>query len=240
MKKRVWVGCSGYFYWGWRGRFYPEDAPPSRWFELYARRFDTVEMNSTFYRFPTEATVKRWLKKAPERFRFTVKVPRRITHIERMGEPASVARFYEVLRALGDHLGAVLFQLPPSLHYSPENLERVLAPLDAGFDNALEFRHPSWWRDEVYRALDAAGAVFVSVSAPGLPDDYVETAGRAYLRFHGRGAWYRYVYSDEELQDWARRVRAGPAKVVYAYFNNDPDAAAPQNALAFRELLEGT
>ncbi|WP_456414033.1 DUF72 domain-containing protein [Oceanithermus profundus] len=239
MEKRVWVGCSGYFYWGWRGRFYPEDAPPSRWFEFYAQRFDTVEMNSTFYRFPTEATVKRWLKKAPERFRFTVKAPRRITHIERMGEPASVAKLYAVLRTLEDRLGAVLFQLPPSLHYSPENLERVLAPLDAGFDNALEFRHPSWWREEVYRALDAAGAVFVSVSAPDLPDDYVETAGRAYLRFHGRTAWYRYRYTDEELAVWARRVRAGAAGVVYAYFNNDPDAAAPHDALAFREMLEG-
>ena len=239
MKKQVWVGCSGYFYWGWRGLFYPEEAPPSRWFEFYARRFDTVEMNSTFYRFPTEATVKRWLKKAPESFRFTVKAPRRITHIERMKEPASVAKLYAVLRALGDHLGAVLFQLPPGFHYSEEHLERVLAPLDSGFDNALEFRHPSWWRGEVFEALDAAGAIFVSVSAPDLPDDYVETAGRAYLRFHGRTAWYRYRYDEAELKEWASRVRTGSAKTVYAYFNNDPEAAAPANALRFRELLEG-
>lgn len=239
MGKRVWVGCSGYFYWGWRGRFYPEDAPPSRWFELYAQQFDTVEMNSTFYRFPTESTVKRWLKKAPPNFRFTVKAPRSITHIERMGESASVARLYAVLRGLGDHLGAVLFQLPPSLHYSPENLERVLRPLEPGFDNALEFRHPSWWREEVYRALDAAGAVFVSVSAPDLPERYLETAGRAYLRFHGRDTWYRYLYTEEELAAWAGRVRAGSARLVYAYFNNDPEAAAPTNAAAFRRMLEG-
>ncbi len=239
MEKRVWVGCSGYFYWAWRGSFYPGELPPARWFEFYARRFDTVEMNSTFYRFPTEATIERWLKKAPQGFRFSVKAPRRITHIEHLGEPASVSKLYAVLRTLEDHLGAVLFQLPPSMHYSPENLERVLAPLDPGFDNALEFRHPSWWRSEVYQALDAAGAAFVSVSGPGLPEDYVETAGRAYLRFHGGGPRRRRSYGDEELSFWAGRVRAGAAGTVYAYFNNDAGAAAPANALTFRRLLEG-
>ena len=213
MGKRVWVGGSGYFSWGWRGRFYPEDALPSRWFDFYARRFDTVEMNSSFYRIPTEATVK----KGPERSRFTVKAP----------------------RALEDRLGVVLFHLPPSLRYSPESLEHVRAPLDLVFDNALEFRHPSGWREEVYRALDNADAVFVSVSAPDLPGNYLETAGRAQLRFHGRTARYRYVDSEEKRVVWTRRLCTGSAEVVCAYFDNDPEAAAPQNARAFRGLLEG-
>ncbi|WP_457630999.1 DUF72 domain-containing protein [Oceanithermus sp.] len=238
MEKRVLVGCSGYFYWGWRGSFYPEELPPSRWLDYYARHFQTVELNSSFYRFPTRKTVARWRKQAPAGFVYTVKAPRRITHIERFEEPASVRALYEVLGELGEHLGAVLFQMPPSLSYSDEALARVLAALDPAFDNALEFRHPSWWRSEVYRELDRAGAIFVSVSAPDLPDEYLETGGRAYLRFHGAGAWYRYEYGRGELLDWARRVRNGAAGLVYAYFNNDPNAAAPRNALAFRELLE--
>ena len=232
------VGCSGYFYWGWRGRFYPEDLPPSRWLEFYAGRFDTVELNSSFYRFPTHKTVARWRRAAPAGFVYTVKAPRRITHIERFSEPASVRALYEVVADLQESLGALLFQMPPSLSYRPETLRRILDALDPRFDNALEFRHPSWWQSDVYQALDEVGAIFVSVSAPDLPDEYLETAGKAYLRFHGSGAWYRYRYREEELREWARRVRAGRARRVYAYFNNDPDAAAPANALEFRELLE--
>ncbi len=232
------VGCSGYFYWGWRGLFYPEELPPSGWLDYYARHFKTVELNSSFYRFPTRKTVARWRKQAPAGFVYTIKAPRRITHIERFSEPASIASLYEVLAGLEENLGAVLFQLPPSMVYERERLESILELLDPDFDNALEFRHPSWWREEVYQALEDAGAIFVSVSAPELPGEYVETAGKAYLRFHGRKAWYRYEYSAEELQDWARRVLEGGASKVYAYFNNDPNAAAPANALEFQRLLE--
>lgn len=238
MEKRVLVGCSGYFYWGWRGRFYPEEMPPAKWLDFYARHFRTVELNSSFYRFPTHKTVSRWRRQAPSGFVYTVKAPRRITHIERFAEPASVTALYQVLAELGEHLGAVLFQLPPSLIYEPKTLTKILELLDPGFDNALEFRHPSWWREEVYDALDGAGAIFVSVSAPQLPADYVETAGKAYLRFHGAKTWYRYEYGSAELADWARRVLAGGASKVYAYFNNDPNAAAPRNALEFEKLLE--
>ena len=237
MKKRALVGCSGYFYWGWRGRFYPEELRPRDWLDYYARHFRTVELNSSFYRFPNRRTVARWRKRAPAGFVYTVKAPRRITHVERFGEPASVAALYEVLAELDQQLGAVLFQLPPSLVYQPETLAKIIELLDPNFDNALEFRHPSWWRREVYQALNAAGAVFVSVSAPGLPNDYVETAGKAYLRFHGVKTWHRYRYTSEELAQWARWVQAGSAGKVYAYFNNDANAAAPHNALEFKRLL---
>jgi len=238
MEKRALVGCSGYFYWGWRGVFYPEEVRPSDWLDYYARHFRTVELNSSFYRFPTRRTVARWRRQAPAGFVYSVKAPRRITHVERFAEEASLRKFFEVVAGLEEHLGALLFQMPPSQRYDGDFLEMVLERLDPGFDVALEFRHPSWWREDVYRLLDAAGVTFVSVSAPELPDEYVETAGKAYLRFHGATAWHRYEYGEAELERWAGLVRAGSARLVYAYFNNDAGAAAPRNAQVFKRLLE--
>jgi len=227
------VGTSGYFYRGWKGVFYPEDLPLARYFDYYQGFFDTVELNASFYRFPTPGAVRRWYREAKAGFLYAVKVHREITHLKKFADSARVRDFYEVVAGLGEKLGPVLFQLPPSFRYGPENLERLLSALDGDFKNAVEFRHPSWWREEVYRALEEAGVAFVSVSAPGLPGDYVETAF-AYLRFHGRTAWYRYDYPEEELVGWAKAARG---KEVYAYFNNTDGGHAPGNALRFRELL---
>ncbi len=227
------VGTSGYFYRGWKGVFYPEDLPLSRYFEHYQRVFDTVELNASFYRFPTPGAVRRWYREAGAGFLYAVKVHREITHLRKFADPARVRDFYEAVSGLGEKLGPVLFQLPPRFAYRPEHLERVLAVLDPDFKNAIEFRHPSWWREEVYAALRAAGVAFVAVSAPGLPEERVATAF-VYLRFHGRSAWYRYDYSREELAPWADFARGREA---YAYFNNTDAGHAPANALTFRELL---
>ncbi len=227
------VGTSGYFYRGWKGVFYPEDLPLARYFDYYQEVFDTVELNASFYRFPTKGSVRRWYKEAREGFLYAVKVHREITHLRKFQAPERVRDFYELVRDLGEKLGPVLFQLPPRFAYSEAHLERILSALDGDFKNAIEFRHPSWWRDEVYRALGEAGAAFVSVSAPGLPETFVETAF-VYLRFHGRTAWYRDNYGEAELARWAERARG---KEAYAYFNNTDAGYAPANALRFRELL---
>ncbi len=227
------MGTSGYFYRGWRGAFYPEDLPPGRFFDYYQERFDTVEVNASFYRFPTRAAVRRWYREAREGFLYAVKAHREITHLKKFADPVRVRDFYEVVSGLGEKLGPVLFQLPPSFRYRPEHLERILAALDPGFPNAIEFRHASWWDEAVYAALREAGVAFVSVSAPGLPDAFVDTAF-VYLRFHGRRAWYKDDYPEAELLRWAEAARGRPA---YAYFNNTDLGHAPKNALTFRRLL---
>jgi uncharacterized protein YecE (DUF72 family) len=128
----------------------------------------------------------------------------------------------------------VLFQLPPSFSFEPERLERILGALDPGFKNAIEFRHPSWWQEAVFDRLREKGVAFVSVSAPGLPEEVVNTAFY-YLRFHGKTAWYKYDYSDAELAAWAERLQPGVPR--FAYFNNTDQGHAPFNALRFKELL---
>lgn len=232
------VGTSGYFYRHWAGPFYPADLKTHRWFGFYAERFDTVEINASFYRFPTESAVRRWRRQAPDGFVYAIKANRLITHLKRFaGTEAQSAALYAVLKDhLGNMLGPVLFQLPPSVHYDAGFLERLLAQLDPACVNAVEFRHPSWWRPEVCRRLDAAGAVFVSVSAPNLPDDLVVSGGRLYLRMHGVPL-YRQDYPPEELDRWAERLRACGADTGWVYFNNDAEGFAPKNARALRERL---
>ncbi len=237
--KTYFLGCSGYFYRDWKGRFYPEELKPSGWFRYYAERFNTVELNSTFYHFPRRASLRRLYRESPADFRISVKVNRLVTHRKRFRDTEEIVRgFYEVVSdALGEKLGCLLFQLPPSYRYSKESLERILSQLDGSFRNVLEFRHRSWWRGEVYSRLREEGVIFCSVSAPELPEDLVDTAGILYIRFHGREGWYRYSYTEKELGEWADKIRSSPAKLVYAYFNNDYNAHAVENCRTLRELL---
>ncbi|WP_457643020.1 DUF72 domain-containing protein [Persephonella sp.] len=137
-----------------------------------------------------------------------------------------------------EKLGTVLFQLPPSFKYSEENLDRILGSLDSRFTNVVEFRHGSWWREDVVRIFDQNGIVFCSVSSPKLPEQLVKTNNTVYIRFHGRDKWYRYRYSDEELLKWVEEIKKVYPERVFAYFNNDFHGYAPENALRFRELLE--
>jgi len=236
---KVHIGCSGYYYRHWQGLWYPADISASRWFSFYAAHFDTLEINASFYRFPTASAVARWRAQAPDGFIYTIKAPRLITHRRRFRNcDAQIAVFYRTLSVLGEKLGCVLFQMPPSLHYTPEALERVLSGLDSGFRNVVEFRHQSWWNDTAISAIAGAGAIFCSVHAPGLPDDIICPDGRIYLRLHGV-PWYRQDYSEAELAAWAARIRESRGREIWAYFNNDDQAHAPFNALIFRDMLQG-
>jgi uncharacterized protein YecE (DUF72 family) len=233
------VGCSGWFYWKWRRVFYPETLSTGEWFSYYARRFRTVEINASFYSWPTEANVKAWLRAAgARRFVYTVKVCELITHVKRFKGTKSLVRDFGVIAdILGERMGCFLFQLPPSYHYSAARLRTILSQLDHGRRNVVEFRHASWWNEDVFAAFRKTGTIFCSCSAPRLPDMLVRTADNIYVRFHGIKRWYRHDYSNEELAGWSARIKASGAKTSWIYFNNDYNAYATKNARQLIRLL---
>lgn len=235
------IGCSGWFYWHWRGCFYPADLKPDGWFSHYAKRFRTVELNAPFYGWPTVATVKSWLQQAGRRkFIYTVKVNELITHIRQFNDTERLVQdFGFIADLLGKHMGCLLFQLPPSYSYSTERLHDILRQLEPSRRNVIEFRHASWWNEQVYEAFQKTGTIFCSCSAPRLPDELIKTADEVYIRFHGKTRWYRHNYFREELQVWAERIRSSGAERVWVYFNNDWECHAVKNARMLMRLLEG-
>ena len=242
MTRQLFVGCSGWFYWHWRGAFYPPNLPTNRWFSHYTARFKTVELNAPFYSWPTVATVESWMRQAGRRqFVYTVKVCELITHIKRFtGTKTLVRDFGLIADRLGPRMGCFLFQLPPSFRYTPTRLKRILAQLDHRRRNVVEFRHKSWWNETVYKAFRETGTIFCSCSGPRLPDELIKTADDIYIRFHGLKNWYRHDYSTAELAVWAKRIEESGAKTVWAYFNNDRDGYAIKNARALMRLARKT
>ena len=238
-KAALFVGCSGWRYWHWRDSFYAE-VPQPDWFKHYLKRFDTVEINASFYSWPTVANVQAW-RRGPGRrkFVYTVKVCELITHVKKFkGTRTLIKDFGMIADVLGDQMGCFLFQLPPSYRYTKVRLNDIVSQLDPSRRNVAEFRHASWWNEEVYSAFRKAGIIFCSCSAPRLPDELIRTADEVYVRFHGPKRWYRHDYSTEELADWATKISDSGAKRVWVYFNNDFDAYAPKNATAFRRMLQ--
>lgn len=233
------IGCSGWFYWEWRNVFYPEDLPTSGWFSHYAQRFKTVEINASFYAWPTIATVKNWLKQAGRKqFLYTVKVCELITHTKRFEQThALVEDFGYIAQVLGPRMGCFLFQLPPNYNFTGARLQNIVAQLQNGHRNVVEFRHSSWWNEEVYEAFREAKIIFCSCSAPNLPDELIKTANDIYIRFHGKNAWYKHCYTKDELQEWAERIKAANGQNVWIYFNNTFDAHAIENSRGLARLL---
>ena len=237
----VHIGCSGWFYWGWRGKFYPQELRTDRWFPHYAKHFATVELNAPFYSWPKGATVRTWVKQAPPRFVYTIKVNRMITHDFRLeGTAMLVEQFYlDVAGPLGARMGCFLFQFPQSFRYTETRLAAILKQLDPKqYRSVVEFRHKSWWCAEVYAALRRKGIIFCSVSAPRLPEKLVRTADDIYVRLHGTTRWYRHDYSNEELAAWAEKIAGSGAKTAWIYFDNDRDAHAIKNAKRLRGMLK--
>ena len=233
------VGCSGWRYWKWRDSFYAE-VPQPDWFKHYLKHFDTVEINASFYSWPTVANVQAW-RRAPgkKKFVYTVKVCELITHVKKFkGTKTLIKDFGMIADVLGDQMGCFLFQLPPSYRYTKMRLNDIVSQLDPSRRNVAEFRHASWWNDEVYSSFRKAGIIFCSCSAPKLPDELIRTTDEVYVRLHGPKRWYRHDYSTEELAAWAAKIRDSGAKRTWVYFNNDNDAYAPKNAAVFRRLLQ--
>lgn len=237
---QYYIGCSGWFYWHWRGLFYPEALPTSGWFKHYARHFNTVELNAPFYSWPTVNSVESWNKQIGRRpFVYTVKVCELITHLKRFVGTKTLIKDFGFISDLLDHrMGCFLFQLPPSYHYTPSKLKSILEQLDPSRRNVVEFRHASWWNNKVFAAFRRLGVIFCSCSGPRLPETLVKTTDDVYVRFHGTSQWYRHNYSKDELTAWADKIKECGAKRVYAYFNNDREGHAIKNAKSLLRMLQ--
>jgi uncharacterized protein YecE (DUF72 family) len=232
--KPLRVGCSGWSYESWRGCFYPQQLSPARWLEAYAERFDTVEINATFYRLQKRPAVEHWVEATPPGFLFAVKASRYMTHIRRLqGLTEPLRRFWEPLEPLRESgkLGPVLWQLPESFQRDDKRLAATLEQLPAA-EHCFEFRHPSWFAVPVLKLLREGGASLVIADDKRRPLPEAKPTGPlAYVRLHYGARGRRGNYSRAELATWQRRLAAWRARrPVFAYFNNDWEGFAPANA----------
>jgi uncharacterized protein YecE (DUF72 family) len=239
------IGCSGWVYRDWRGRLYPPGLPQARWLEHYATRFDTVELNATFYRLARPAAVTRWVEQTPEGFCFAAKASRYLTHMKRLTDlDRGVERFYASIAPLVEagRLGPVIWQLPERFHRDDARLRAALAAIRTRPGrHAFELRHPSWFAPEVEALLREHGVALVIGDTPERPfQTHARTAGWTVVRFHRGTRGRRGNYAESELREWAQRLAAWARDVdVYAYFNNDWEGFAPRNAARLRALLDG-
>ena len=221
-KPKLWAGASGYSFKEWKGSFYPQKIKPEEMLPWYAERLPTVEINNTFYQMPKETTLAHWAEVTPPAFRFAIKASQRITHIGRLKADKvaeSVAYLYDKLGALGDKRGPVLFQLPPNMKKDLPRLVDFLALLPANHGASFEFRNDSWFDDEVYAALRAAGAALcLSEREDSAPPPLVETAPWGYLRLRLE------TYSEADLARWVARLADTRWQEVHAYFMHEPTA----------------
>jgi uncharacterized protein YecE (DUF72 family) len=233
------VGCSGWSYQHWKGEFYPPNLPQREWFSFYSKKFDTVEINNTFYNLPPEKTFRGWADKAPDGFMYGVKANRYITHIKRLKDIEAAARFIKRARLLEDHLGPILYQLPPNWRCDILRLKDFIERLPDDLVHVFEFRDQSWINDEVLGLLENAGASFCVHDMAGLDVPRTATGGVAYVRFHGYDHKYAGQYPEQSLRPWSKWLKAetGRNRDIYAYFNNDAHAYAVQDALKMRQKL---
>ncbi|MDF2940863.1 MAG: hypothetical protein K0R66_1505 [Gammaproteobacteria bacterium] len=233
----IHIGCSGYQYKEWKGGFYPERLAQSKWLAYYAERFNSVEINSSFYRFPQASSLEKWYKQVPDGFTYSLKAPRFITHYHKFIDSQRMLNdFYRLADILQEKLGCILFQLPESLSYNEDLLNRMLDQLDPRYKNVIEFRHPSWWQDTVYQALKRAKVSFCQLSGPKefnqAPIDQL-----FYLRFHGSQGWYCGSHANE-LKAWFNKIKDSKAQEAWIYFNNTMNMDAVNDGEKLRKLFE--
>ena len=238
---RVRIGTSGWVYPHWRGRFYPRELRSADWLAFYAQRFDTVELNNSFYRQPTREQFAGWRAAVPADFAYAVKLNRFITHTKRLRVDApTIARSYDTAAGLGPTLAAILVQLPPNFRFDLQRLERFCrAVARRRRRHALEPRDPSWLTDEALTALARLGVALCIIDTSRWDSRLAVTSSLVYLRFHGPGRLYASQYDDASLLAWAGRIRdwRDSGHDVFAYFNNDERAYAPHDAARLRELV---
>jgi len=232
---RILVGTSGYSYKQWKGRFYPEKMKEPEMLGFYARRFPTVEINNTFYRMPTRDVLVKWAADTPESFTFVLKAPQRITHQKRLGDVAAdLEYFLGTAEAMGGKLGPLLFQLPPFLKKDLARLRSFLELVPAGRRTAFEFRHASWFDDEVTAALRERKAALCTADTEegGAAAEVTPTADWGYLRLR------RADYDEEHLRVWADRIRAQPWQDAFVFFKHEDEAKGPELAERLTSLLK--
>ena len=219
---QVLTGTSGFSYTAWRGSFYPEKLAEAKMLAYYAERLRTVEINNSFYRMPSPEALGKWAAETPPSFHFALKSPRRITHEKKLADVGdSLQRLEQAARTLGDKLGPILFQLPPFLRKDLPRLDDFLAALPAGLRAAMEFRHESWFSDDVYDRLRARGAALCIAESEDLATPTVATAGWGYLRLR------RQDYDRAAVAAWAERIRAQPWDIAYVFFKHEDEGRGP-------------
>lgn len=230
---RFFVGTSGFSYKEWKGSFYPEKLPQKDMLRYYAERFSTVEMNNTFYRMPTEANITSWAEQTPESFRFVIKAPKAITHDKRLkGVEALADQFLDATSAMKGRLGPLLFQLPPNFKKDLSRLEPFLGHLGGRARCAFEFRHESWYDEEVFACLRAHACALCAADVDDVPStDLTATADWGYIRLR------RVDYSDEQLGDWVRRLQSLPWGETYVFFKHEDAGTGPRFARRFLDLI---
>lgn len=238
----VYIGTSGWSYDHWQGVLYPSGAPARDRLHWYVQRFGTVEVNSTFYHWPREATFVNWYERLPAGFVLTVKAPRGMTHASRLAAPEVwLERVLPRLQHLRDKLGVLLVQLPPAMPCDLARLRAFLEQLPVWLRVAVEFRHPSWQQEEVFALLEQRAVAYCVMSGAGLPCLLRATAPFVYVRLHGPDAHHLYAgsYSDDDLHWWASRIAewGGQGRDTFAYFNNDGAGNAVRNAESLRRLV---
>lgn len=237
-KETINIGCSSYATPSWQTLFYPEGLPKKQWFEFYTQHFNTYELNATFYRFPTVKSLHSWYEKTPDKFQFSVKIPKTITHIKKLvGCSYEVEKFYNVIsEGLKEKLACVLFQFPPSFSYSPERLEAIINTVNPKFNNVIEFRHETWWRQDAIDILSANNIIFCSVNYPTLPTTIIKTSETGYVRMHGNPKLFYSEYPPETIESLYKAVQNQNFKFAYIYFNNTASTGGIINALQAKDM----
>lgn len=229
---KLYVGTSGYSYKEWKGSFYPEKIPAAEMLSYYASRLPAVELNNTFYRLPQRSMVESWRTQVPDDFRFSVKAAQRITHFKRLkGAGAETKYMLDTISALENRLGVVLFQLPPNMKKDLERLDSFLRELPADTPAAFEFRHPTWFDDDVIELLKSQNRALCVSDTDELPTSHIDkTADWGYLRLR------RVRYSEADLAEWLKRIRAQQWKTTFVFFKHEDEGTGPKLAAQFINL----
>ncbi|MFY1046377.1 DUF72 domain-containing protein [Chryseobacterium sp. GP-SGM7] len=239
-KENIYIGCSGFYNNDWKGSLYPEDAKSKDFLTLYSKEFNAVEINSTFYRKPTPKTLLKWFDETPDDFRFFIKIPKAISHEKRLKDcKDEIQEFCEHIQTnLKEKLSGFLYQFPPSFKNTEENLDLILKNLDFSYLNVIEFRHNSWWNDDIYSVLKSKNIIFSGVSFPGnLPDDFIVNNSEVfYYRLHGKPVLYKSEYPEGELKNLAEMILKSGRK-GFIFFNNTWGTAAIKNAIQIKKYL---
>jgi uncharacterized protein YecE (DUF72 family) len=231
-----WIGTSGFQYAEWKGKFYPEDLSTAKMLAFYSERFSTTEVNYTFHRIPSAKTIENWKAQTPAHFRFTLKAPQKVTHYARLRDCSDTIRyFHDVTSALGEKRGAVLFQLPPNFKKDLVLLADFVNGLPSGMRAAFEFRHESWFADDVYETLKAADAALCIADMEEIATPPIATATFGYLRLR------REDYTNADVKRWAEVVREKGAGWgdAYIYFKHEEAGIGPRLATEMKEILAG-
>lgn len=238
MDAQYYIGCSGFYYSAWRKHFYPSDIKPKEWLHYYNTIFNTVELNSTFYKLPKLADLQKYYAATDGAFCFSVKMSKYVSHIKRLKDCAQeISDFHALIEeGLHDKLACVLYQMPPSFHYNEENIERILN-IPSSPSNVIEFRHASWWNEDIYATLRKHNITMCNVDFPHMPVPMADTSNNFYMRMHGNPILFKSEYSMDDLIALAEAI---PAHTVnnYIYFNNTYFDAGYTNAAQLKQVLD--